>query len=638
MPYNIGDILLDKYRIEEIIGKGAFGEVYRVMHLKLNAARAIKVLRKDAPGLGSTEYGEYQDRFKLEAQLGAKLNHPNIIQVHDFEMNGEDLLLVMEYAAGGNLSKRIEQAKQSGTPMPLGTALTIAEEVAGGLAKLHEMDVVHRDLKPSNILFDEKGHAKVADLGLAQVPGGPSMRSQLSTPALHPGTPAYMSPEQKNSRDYLTPPSDVYALGLVLFEMLTGRVYRSQPPGTRIDSMRDNIPEWLDDLLASMLSEKPENRPWNGNAVLPKLHDRLPLKEEKQKAERSQKLAGGLVGEVVLEKAERERKPALSANFRFLGVGGIIVIVLILSVYWINYFTHLPTTPKPFLTAQATFTFELPTATHELPTETSISSTPSLVPQGGSLQVSPMDQMTMIYIPEGSFLMGTDPSDAMTECRKFFTNCVRDWFLSEAPPHHVNLSAFWIDRTEITNGMYALCVSAGACTHPHGSNSNTRDGYTDDPQYADYPVIYVTWYDAQDYCKWAGRRLPTEADWEKAARGVNGSMYPWGNGAPNSQLLNYDSEVKDTTTVGSYPQGASSYGVLDMAGNVWEWVADWYGETYYATSPVDNPSGPASGTQRVNRGGSWAGDVGDVRSAHRNKDAPDWSSYELGFRCAANTP
>ena len=283
MPYNIGDILLDKYRIEEQIGKGAFGEVYRVTHLKLNTARALKVLRKDAPGLGSTEYGEYQDRFKLEAQLGAKLNHPNLIQVHDFEMDGEDLLLVMEYAAGGNLSKHIDQLKQGGNPIPLETALALAQEVAEGLAKLHELDVVHRDLKPSNILFDEKGHAKVADFGLAQTTGSSSMRSQLSNPLPHPGTPPYMSPEQKNTTDYLTSSSDVYALGLVLFEMLTGRVYRSQRPGTRAADLRKDIPVWLDDLLARMLEKEPDKRPWDG-IIIAKL-----LRTGKQKGENDER-------------------------------------------------------------------------------------------------------------------------------------------------------------------------------------------------------------------------------------------------------------------------------------------------------------------------------------------------------------
>ena len=286
MPYKSGDFLFGKYRIEEIIGKGAFAEMYRAVHLELNTPRALKVLRKDAPGLGSTEYGEYQDRFKLEAQLGAKLNHPSIIQVHDFERDGKDLILIMEHAAGGSLSKRIEQTRQSRDHMPLETALAIVQEVSEGLAKLHELDVVHRDLKPSNILFDEKGHAKVADFGLAQTPDDASMRSLLSNPPPHPGTPAYMSPEQKNSTDYLTSASDVYALGLVLFEMLTGRVYRSQRPGTKALNLREDIPAWLDELLSTMLSETLEERPWDGDEVLAKLRSGIQVEKEKLKAER----------------------------------------------------------------------------------------------------------------------------------------------------------------------------------------------------------------------------------------------------------------------------------------------------------------------------------------------------------------
>ena len=390
MPYNTGDILLDKYRIEEIIGKGAFGEVYRVTHLKLNALRALKVLRKDAPGLGSTEYGEYQDRFKLEAQLGAKLNHPSFIQVHDFEMNGEDLLLVMEYAAGGNLSKRIEQAKQSVTPMPLGTVLAIAEEVAEGLAKLHEIDVVHRDLKPSNILFDEKGHAKVADFGLAQIPGGSILRSQLSNPPPHPGTPAYMSPEQKNSTDYLTPASDVYALGLVLFEMLTGRVYRSQRPGRRASSLREDIPLWLDTLLVSMLLEKPEDRPWDGNEVLGKLRDGKQVDDEKQKAEREaaekvarEKAKRELAKKAKLEKEQRQvartagRRKNIAAFFSrikstlkkatpVLIVVGVVVIIILLFLggsLAIPHLLFLIPTPRPSATVTPTITPVPPTMT-----------------------------------------------------------------------------------------------------------------------------------------------------------------------------------------------------------------------------------------------------------------------------------
>ena len=284
MAYQSSEIILKKYRVESLIGQGAFAEVYRAVHLELNAPRALKILRKDAPGLGSTEYGDYQMRFQLEAQLGAKLNHPNIIGVHDFERDGKDLILVMEFAAGGNLGKLIEQARQNGNPIPLEKAISIALEVADGLSALHAMDVVHRDLKPSNILFDAKGHAKVADLGLAQVPGGPSMRSQLSMPAPHPGTSAYMSPEQRISGDYLTSASDVYALGLVLFEILTGRVYRGQRPGTRASSLRADIPEWIDDLLVRMLLENTDGRPWDGKEVADQLRTGFQVIEEQQKS------------------------------------------------------------------------------------------------------------------------------------------------------------------------------------------------------------------------------------------------------------------------------------------------------------------------------------------------------------------
>jgi serine/threonine-protein kinase len=227
----------------------------------------------------------------------------------------------------------------------------------------------------------------------------------------------------------------------------------------------------------------------------------------------------------------------------------------------------------------------------------------------------------MIYVPPGDFLMGAADSD---------TEAGAD----EKPQHLVYLDAFWIDLTEVTNSMYARCVEAGACSPPDKESSKTRLGYYGDEHYADYPVIYVSWQDAQDYCSWAGRRLPTEAEWEKAARGTDGWIYPWGNERPNSRYLNFNNQVGDTTPAGFYPPGASPYGAFDMAGNVAEWVADWYSEDAYASSEVRNPSGPETGEYRVLRGGSWFNPPRAVRTTFRLWNLAGLGFETGGFRCA----
>lgn len=231
------------------------------------------------------------------------------------------------------------------------------------------------------------------------------------------------------------------------------------------------------------------------------------------------------------------------------------------------------------------------------------------------------DGMEMVFVPEGEFIMGND--------------VVYGGF-SEWPAHPVYLNAYWIDKLEVTNKQFSQCVADNKCVKPYSSSSLTRYSYYDNPEYADFPVIYVDHSQALSYCKWVGGRLPTEAEWEKAARGTDQRVYPWGNTPLNHQLANYvEYNVEgDTVRVGSFPGGASPYGALDMAGNVWEWVSDWYNEKYYKTSPPSNPQGPFSGTLRIVRGGSVNKFGNDLRTTARQVYPSTRAiNMSIGFRC-----
>jgi serine/threonine-protein kinase len=215
-----------------------------------------------------------------------------------------------------------------------------------------------------------------------------------------------------------------------------------------------------------------------------------------------------------------------------------------------------------------------------------------------------------------------------------------DTYSDEKPAHTVYLSAFWIDETEVTNAMYKLCEDAKICQKPSFGGSYSHSWYYGNPKYADYPVIFVSLVDASNYCTWAGRRLPTEAEWEKAARGTDGRLYPWGNISPVCALANFTANGRtcmgDPAPVDSYSDGASPYGALNMAGNVMEWVSDRYDPAYYSRSPQSDPPGPDNSDYRVVRGGSWYTDVDALRVTNRNLENP-YNTYDtLGFRCAQN--
>lgn len=224
----------------------------------------------------------------------------------------------------------------------------------------------------------------------------------------------------------------------------------------------------------------------------------------------------------------------------------------------------------------------------------------------------------MVKVPAGESMMGkysTEPD--------------------EGPKHVVFLDDYYIDKYEVTMDQYRKCVRAGKCSQP-----GTKKGCSwDESSQGNHPINCVDWNQAKAYCEYAGKRLPTEAEWEKAARGADGCEYPWGNEEPSCKydIINENGEGcgRDSTwPVGSKPEGVSPYGVFNMSGNVSEWISDWYSETYYSKSPYKNPQGPESGTMRVIRGGSWVVESWYMAAANRSFGDPYDRYRGYGFRCA----
>ncbi len=242
---------------------------------------------------------------------------------------------------------------------------------------------------------------------------------------------------------------------------------------------------------------------------------------------------------------------------------------------------------------------------------------PAPAPSAGSTRTNPKDGAEYVYVPPGPFAMGSTPeNDTMAAS-------------DEQPQATVSLGGYWIMRTEVTNGQFKRCVADnGACAAPENTRWN-------DPAYANHPVTHVSWEQATAYAAWADGRLPTEAEWEKACRGVDGRLYPWGNAAPRANQANYSGTVGDTTAVGQYsPQGDSPYGLVDMAGGVWEWVSSQYGP--YPYDAADGREDPQGDAPRSQRGGSWDYSDVDARCAHRGSQEPGAGYGEDGFRVASS--
>jgi formylglycine-generating enzyme required for sulfatase activity len=670
-PTWIGHELVGRYVIEDELGRGGMSAVYKASDSNLRRVVAVKIIHSHL-----SRDPEFVRRFKAEATAVAQLRHPNIVQVYDFDNEDETYFIVFEFVPGETLQARLQRFDASDRRMSLDEVIKIANDIGAALVYAHKRDIVHRDVKPANVMLNVYGDAILTDFGIVKILGG----TQHTAANAVLGTARYMSPEQIKG-EQVDARSDIYSFGVMLYETVGGvppydsdsamtlMMMHVNDPIPDVRSIRADVPPELALIINRCLEKQPDARYQNMTQLLTDLGN-----IQVTDAPVGPPVVAPIAATEILEDGapteliESERyddepeavpapvppattgveSPAAAAVFPETGnrniliacglIAGALVVVAIIAalLIFLNPFggeengtpvvvaamTESPeaadaliesTTPQdptslsdalptPASTASLT-----PTDT-PIPTETPIpTDTPIPVPDG------------MILIPGGSFLMGSDAGRA-----------------DEQPEHTVSLSPYFIDEFEVTNAQYQACVTEGGCSQVRAGGF-TRTSYRDDPAFANYPAVGVSWNQAAAYCQSLGKRLLTEAEWEYAASGPDNFTWPWGN---TFDVTLSAAGSRDTEAVDAFPDGRSPFGVFNMAGNVVEWVADNYSTTFYSESDgAQDPLFNNDGNTRVFRGGSFANADGDpYRTSRRFSQTANFSDVDIGFRCAQDVP
>lgn len=697
-------LLRDRYLIVRQIGKGGMGAVYEAKDERLGHLVALKQMIVSDENL--------ERAFKREGRILAQLDHPALPHVIDyFGANGSQFL-VMQYIPGDDLERlRRKQGRPFPVERVMEWADQLLDAL--DYLHSHSPPIIHRDIKPANLKLSPRGQLILLDFGIAKGGNANQTIVGENEHSVYAYTPHYAPLEQIHG-DGTDQRSDLYSLAATFYNLLTAKklptvmtranAERKQTPDPLlpVNQLNPEVPAALAALLSQAMALNPDERPQSARAMRAAL--RRIMIAPRGRANPDMMLRLDDMPQDMSDSLEtlgtwNEATPAIAgttndlepANKRLLtsvvilSVLGVTMLGLILLVLVFNLFSStsepvavIPTSTVPSsLTPQSgeitppsspddsngsnndpLVAVTLETTDSEPPPAT-VAPPPTLIPLpdvDGS-RISEKDGMRMLLVPEGEFLMGSLNEEA--EAGE-----------SQKPQRSVFLDPFWIDQTEVTNAQFARFVQEmgymtyaeqkgtayvyegeGKWNEVAGANwQYPRGPACEHDNFEALPVVQVSWDDAKAYCEWAGRRLPSEAEWEKAARGTDGRTYPWGNDAPTGNLLNVcdkncplewadgntDDSYEFTAPVGSYHAGASPYGALDMSGNVWEWVADWYGEDYYKTSPLSNPLGPESGNDRVLRGNSWSNGISSVRTALRHNDPPADPNDERGFRCASD--
>lgn len=614
MPLLPGEILNHRYRIVSLLAEGAYGAVYRAWDERDERDYAIKEYLDTSAAV--------QKRFRAEARRLSRLQHPQLATVRDyFTLEESGQYLISDYIDGVDLQSLLEQYGS----LPPDLISSWLQAACQPLTYLHEQKQLHLNIKPANIRLAAVGEVFLVDSGLPGL-------------GIRPAASGYGSPEQQAQAE-VDAASDIYSLGATLYTLLTGQV----PPNAlgresglvELKPARELNPDvapYLSIVATRAMSLRPDTRYESAvdfaRALEPPIGRPAP---QITTPRRTSPLQAATPPPPRLPPSRRKQieQRTIVALSGFL----VLLIVLIFAFGRLNLGSAADI-EEPLATATfqsaivAALTDIAPSPTPTLEPTTTPTPTPEpLISKTGA---------RMIFVPGGVFLMGNDEGEP-----------------EEQPAHLVELAPYYIDETEVTNGRYALCVEAGVCNPPRRASATTHPVYYGDPAYDDYPVIFVSWYDAVTFCEWRDARLPSEAEWEKAAsfdseQGIK-LRYPWGDAFDGAKLNFCDANCprdkggqawndghEDTAPVGSYSNGRSPLGLYDMAGNVMEWISDWYEPRYYRQSPDVNPLGPVEGAFKALRGGSWLSGPDEVATTVRGSYDPTVARANLGFRCAAN--
>jgi serine/threonine protein kinase len=605
----LGRRVMQHYKIEKLLGRGGMGEVYYGVHDLTGQVVAIKCL----PAYLS-EHEDFKLRFLREAKILVKLEHPAIVPILTFVEEEGNFFLITRFIEGEDLHTKI---KKNG-PVSIEFSLSVAEEVLDALKYAHSKNVVHRDIKPSNIIINSEGHALLLDFGIARITGETGQTVTKGTI----GTLEYMSPEQIlcTGTDHR---SDIYSFGITMYHALTGQVPFKQTSETGIEVLdahrfknpappgllRSDIPEFMEQAIMKSLEKNREQRI--------------------QSAEEFMHMLGFSGKKAVLREFEKVHKESLMED----------IPETIIDTRIEQKLRSMPDDAEKSSSAEGT-------APQFRENEQERSVEKPFRKRRGSriiLTVSAGIVLLLLLFGYGFYILSmvlfekSDSKEVAVEGGEYFTGCLeekdRNCNTDEKNGYSSVLKDFSIGRYEETVEDFMKCVDAGYCSKSSFKTSKDYPLCNFGSDKKNHPMNCVNFYGADSFCRWAKKRLPTEAEWEAAARGHQRIVYPWGDDEATGKHANFcvsGCEKKGTSPAGSFAEGVSKQGIHDMAGNVMEWASSEYDQRGHAADKSAVP--PASGL-KVLKGGSFYDSPGSLRISSRRGYEPDKMNVDIGFRC-----